>query len=195
MRKLIASAVALTCIVGMPAMAATTVDFSGHVAGSQIGNTYASLGLTFSPATFGQCAGGCPAPNPNGWFAYNAGNSFTAFFSTAQNNISFQGVTFSDTLAEAYDSSNNLIASVSESIYFPVSNQVNSLIGSGIVRVVFSDLGGPGFGPAITNLTFDAAPAGVPEPATWAMMLLGFGAVGGAMRISGRKQNASVSYA
>ena len=30
--------------------------------------------------------------------------------------------------------------------------------------------------------------AAVPEPATWAMMLLGFGAIGGAMRASRRKQ-------
>jgi hypothetical protein len=30
--------------------------------------------------------------------------------------------------------------------------------------------------------TFDIAPAGVPEPATWAMMLVGFGAIGLGMR-------------
>jgi PEP-CTERM motif-containing protein len=32
------------------------------------------------------------------------------------------------------------------------------------------------------NLVAQAAPGGVPEPATWAMMLLGFGGVGFAMR-------------
>jgi hypothetical protein len=36
---------------------------------------------------------------------------------------------------------------------------------------------------------------GVPEPATWAMMLIGFGFVGGAMRIRRRKHSVSVSYA
>ncbi|HSQ95590.1 MAG TPA: PEPxxWA-CTERM sorting domain-containing protein [Croceibacterium sp.] len=36
---------------------------------------------------------------------------------------------------------------------------------------------------------------GVPEPATWAMMLLGFGFVGGAMRNSKRRQKLTVSYA
>nr|WP_126174641.1 PEPxxWA-CTERM sorting domain-containing protein [Altericroceibacterium xinjiangense] len=35
----------------------------------------------------------------------------------------------------------------------------------------------------------------VPEPATWAMMLLGFGAIGFAMRKAKRKPNVSVSYA
>jgi hypothetical protein len=34
----------------------------------------------------------------------------------------------------------------------------------------------------------------VPEPSTWAMMLLGFGFVGGAMR-SRRRQKVTVSYA
>lgn len=37
--------------------------------------------------------------------------------------------------------------------------------------------------------------AAVPEPGTWAMMLLGFGFVGGAMRAKRRRRNVSVSYA
>lgn len=36
---------------------------------------------------------------------------------------------------------------------------------------------------------------GVPEPATWAMMLLGFGFVGGAMRSAKRRRNIALSYA
>lgn len=36
--------------------------------------------------------------------------------------------------------------------------------------------------------------AGVPEPATWAFMIFGFGAIGGAMRLQ-RKANVKVSYA
>ena len=48
------------------------------------------------------------------------------------------------------------------------------------------------------TLTLTGAQAGaVPEPATWAMMMLGFGFVGGAMRSAKRrrKQKVSVSYA
>ncbi len=37
--------------------------------------------------------------------------------------------------------------------------------------------------------------AAVPEPSTWALMLLGFGAVGGAMRMKRRKTNAALSFA
>ena len=36
--------------------------------------------------------------------------------------------------------------------------------------------------PMIDGVSFVATSAGVPEPATWALMILGFGAVGGAMR-------------
>lgn len=37
--------------------------------------------------------------------------------------------------------------------------------------------------------------AAVPEPATWALMLLGFGFVGGALRSAKRRQKVTVSYA
>ena len=43
--------------------------------------------------------------------------------------------------------------------------------------------------PGISHVDlFDGGAPGVPEPATWAMMLLGFGGIGFAMR-RGRKQN------
>lgn len=40
-----------------------------------------------------------------------------------------------------------------------------------------------------------AVAAAIPEPGTWAMMLLGFGFVGGAMRSAKRRQRLTVSYA
>lgn len=46
----------------------------------------------------------------------------------------------------------------------------------------------------VDDITFSTAGA-VPEPATWALMLLGFGFVGGAMRSAKRRQNVTVSYA
>jgi hypothetical protein len=45
------------------------------------------------------------------------------------------------------------------------------------------------------SLTFGAVASAVPEPATWAMMIGGFGMVGGTMRSARRKQKASVSFA
>ncbi|MEM8919079.1 MAG: PEPxxWA-CTERM sorting domain-containing protein [Pseudomonadota bacterium] len=72
------------------------------------------------------------------------------------------------------------------------------------------DFDGPAEGiEAGTGFTFDRTPrrgnlvlasvqAAVPEPATWAFMILGFGAIGGAMRRQkkqARKANVKVSYA
>lgn len=185
MKTFLAAASLAAAITGLaPAAQAATVviDFSGHTAGQAIDNTYASYGLTFSGATFEQCGGGCPAPNPNGWFAI--GDQFTAYFSTPQSNISFQSVSFSSTLAQAYDASNQLLASVTDNENFPISEAVNTLTGSNITYVTFSYGGGQN-GPAITNLTFNAAGA-VPEPATWAMFILGFGAIGVTLRKSRR---------
>lgn len=46
-----------------------------------------------------------------------------------------------------------------------------------------------GNGDVIDRITYDvAAAAGVPEPATWALMILGMGAVGGALRTSRKRQ-------
>lgn len=47
-----------------------------------------------------------------------------------------------------------------------------------------------GSGPVVTPVPT----GGVPEPSTWAMMLLGFGFVGGAMRAAKRKQELTTSY-
>ncbi len=50
------------------------------------------------------------------------------------------------------------------------------------------------FQQGVDNVSIDAQVAAVPEPATWAFMIFGFGAVGGAMRRQ-RKANVKVSYA
>lgn len=50
----------------------------------------------------------------------------------------------------------------------------------------------PGGGFTVFNVTSAAVGNTVPEPATWALLILGFGAVGGAMR---RRFTSRVSYA
>jgi hypothetical protein len=47
------------------------------------------------------------------------------------------------------------------------------------------------FGFATTTISNFSAPTGVPEPATWAMMLLGFGAIGYSMRRNRRVSSAA----
>ncbi|MXP44587.1 PEPxxWA-CTERM sorting domain-containing protein [Altererythrobacter sediminis] len=48
--------------------------------------------------------------------------------------------------------------------------------------------------PMIDAVSFQAVTSAVPEPMTWMLMLLGFGAMGAAMR-KRSKQTSSVSYA
>jgi hypothetical protein len=47
-------------------------------------------------------------------------------------------------------------------------------------------------GPAVIRFDVNGAPAGVPEPATWAMMLAGFGGLGAAIR--NRRAKAALAY-
>jgi hypothetical protein len=174
---LLGAALAFAAAVGTAHAGTVTVDFSGLTDGQSVGNTYASEGLTFSPdAMVETCSGGCPLPNPDGNFA-NTGDTtaFTADFAAPQSDITFQSVSFSSTLAQAFNSSNVLVDSVTDDEDFPVSNQINTLSGVGITRVEFSYNGGQ-VGPAITNLTFDAS--AVPEPSTWLLMFAGIGGIG-----------------
>ncbi len=168
---------------------ATTIDFSGYSDGTQIGNLYASEGLTFSGATIGTCSGGCPLPNINGNFAYGEG-SFTIDFSHVQSDITFQTVSYSSTLAEAYNAQGQLVASVVDNEGYPISGDIDSLVAPGIVSVVFSYDGGYNV-PAITNLTF----AGVPEPSAWALMLAGVAGIGGMLRQAKKTARARLSAA
>jgi hypothetical protein len=64
--------------------------------------------------------------------------------------------------------------------------------GSGIIGAP-PQIRNPSFTGRITYNLASVAP--VPEPATWAMMIGGFGMVGGAMRSARRKRNVAVSYA
>lgn len=66
---------------------------------------------------------------------------------------------------------------------------VDGSIFSGFASAYF---GATGIGIAVDRLVItDAPPAGVPEPASWAMMIGGFGMVGGALR---SRRKAAVSF-
>ena len=74
----------------------------------------------------------------------------------------------------------------------PLCNWTAAGVGfAGIAKSV--EFEGPSGYFAFDDLAFGVAPpsGAVPEPATWALMLLGFGAIGGAMR----RQRTRVAYA
>ncbi|WP_082992669.1 PEPxxWA-CTERM sorting domain-containing protein [Erythrobacter sp. QSSC1-22B] len=94
-----------------------------------------------------------------------------------------------------YDSSGGIIEQVTSAPSFGFFGIVNSM---GAARAEVDFVGGNGYAP--TDDWQAAArrvivPGAVPEPSTWAMMLLGFGFVGGGMRSAKRRQKVTVSYA
>lgn len=87
------------------------------------------------------------------------------------------------------DSTNAAVASYT---YSPTTTPFTSAgfsytgTGTGAVRLSISGVGNSGqFGGAVDNVAI----AAVPEPATWGMMIAGFGVIGGALRTRRRSPN------
>lgn len=205
-------------LTAMPATAsATVINFDVDGSGSTIASDtpittqYANLGVTFQGWENGQAVDISAAPDPDGITAPSAPNVLTncavvgtfcpsnradvvnILFASAASGISFQ----LDTLGSAsvtfnlYDSLNNLLETQTVtsggSLYVPVTFSA-----TGVSRI-------EGLQPydswawAMDDLSFNIA--GVPEPSTWATMLLGFGFVGGAMRMRRRQGKLAASRA
>jgi hypothetical protein len=127
-------------------------------------------------------------------------NSLTFSFVSPVTAFGFNwGASNESWILSAYDASDALIASYS----VPESQYSNAgdfygIAASGIARGVLTQTSF-NFDPVdyvlIDNLRYVAGDLGaVPEPESWALMLLGFGVVGGAMRSAKRRQALRVSY-
>lgn len=183
MRKSLLGTTAAICLAfaATPALASTTIDFettaggSPTVTGTSVANDYASLGLTFTDARYFQCGGGCPSPSEGHFIS---GANVTSGFSVVVNGttdvFSFENVSNSSGSAAAFD----LFGTLLQTLNFSAYPGTNSFSVTGIHSVVFST--NSAFG--VDNFTFNAVNGGVPEPATWAMMLIGFAGIGYAMR-------------
>lgn len=125
--------------------------------------------------------------------------SSITFSPTAGNLVSFRGLNFFPGSAtqviywfEVRDALNNLIASANGDST-PGAFNPNTAYFSGPLTLLFRNSSG---GLVIDDVTVDVigSATAVPEPATWAMMLAGFGAVGYAMRRRA-KVRTNVSFA
>lgn len=157
----------------------------------------AMAGQAQAAAPLALCAVTDITPNAEacaGWFAGNLNSNSPADVAATTAALLSLGLVYDGTWEEKLDGLNG-----SHTVDF-------ATLLTGIVYVGFhhgNGQGGPGNGTAFYRLDAGAGldqftlfynassnavlfangvPRGVPEPATWAMMLLGFGAVGGAMR-------------
>lgn len=207
---------ASTVLFGSAAQATVTITFDAPQAGytpspqfvtQNIYDQFASLGILFRTAgnyalgaTAGDCTGGvgsdpvhlygsgsdypgCGDTTPNIDFLFvDPANSAVASFTTAFSLLVTDG---SGTTLTAYDALGNILGIATTTSGF------NERIGiSGVGDIARVNVTTPFDATAYDDLQFaDVASTGaVPEPGTWAMMLLGFGAVGFAMRRSARRR-------
>lgn len=189
----------------MPA-SAVVIDFDDLPVGTVLSNQYA--GVTFTANAFsgpggpngdwasntnltivaadGADVGGLGTPSLvsgnlvrsfNGWLAENGDPSLIISFASAVSNVSltFAGVSnANNTQIFAYDGATLLGSVMGESMgQFTLSYSAPSITSIVVTPGDFQDWVG------FDNLTFSGA---VPEPASWAMMIAGFGLVGAAMR-------------
>ncbi len=185
---LAATAVAAVAFAATAA-SADTINFGQGSSGLTSGGvsyTVTDPGAGVSVLTQGSSwAGIFPTGGPVLFDNYVAG-AVTFNFATAIASLTGVGIEsnyyggYTATLA-AYDGLGNLIDSdvISfTSTYAPGTVPNWSVFGSGIVKVVVSSTNdGAGIGIGSSSLS-----GGVPEPAAWALMLVGFGAMGAMVR-------------
>lgn len=168
------------------AHASITIDFSGLPDNSA---SYTESGVTFTPQTPGlfdveNAPNGTPAliaRDGNGDFP-----ALRADFSALANFVSVDigdfGTDADFLYLRAFDAANNLLGAASYLI--PPSFEgmhTLSVAAANIDYVLFGGSGQAGSSVYSDNFTFEIQ-RGVPEPGTWALMLLGFGGLGGVLR-------------
>ncbi len=212
-KKYILTALAMLTLPSAANAAVITLTFEGIGDLNPVGSFYGAQGIVFSPDTLAVVdadAGGSGniANEPSGqtaMFFLNANNATLNYAAGFDTGFSFF---YSSSLAATVNVYDGLNATGSILGSLNLTGQFNAncagdpngqfcnwtAVGinfAGIARSI--DFGGTANQVAFDDITFGSAtPGGVPEPAAWAMMLAGFGLVGGAMR---RRQKVSVSYA
>ncbi len=144
-----------------------------------------------------------PDPDNNKYLAVQAGGTFTVGLGAGVSVFSFVFGTLDtyNTLRLFFSDSTSQLFTGAEIIGLANSQTNPSTYAGATGRVTYNAAGGS----QITSAQFastgfdafeiDAIAAGVPEPGTWAMMLLGFGVAGGVMRRRKSKVTTRVAFA
>lgn len=198
-----ALAAALLAVCTNPASAAVLTFDDAYAALSDAGNPatfYSSDGVTISGDYFG-VIGGLSNGDPGGWglegtngsafLGCNDGNSCSPTFTFANpvNDVSLD-IGLANHWSATFTVSGYLDGSLVSSDTFTISDPNNrggtwdtfSLNGNVDKVVVTDSFSSPGFAYGLDNVSFSPATAAVPEPASWAMLLIGFGMVGAVTR-------------
>ncbi len=211
MKKLLLASAALLALPGTANAAVTVLTFEGLGNVTPVGNFYAPEYI-FSNDTLAiidSDAGGTGniANEPSGntvMFFLNANNAVlnvTNGFTTGFSFFYSSSRAVSVNVYDGLDATGNLLGTLNLGAQYndncvgdPNGQFCNwTAVGVAFGGTAYSiDFGGTANQVAFDNITFGSKdPGGVPEPAAWAMMLAGFGLVGGAMR----RRQANVSFA
>ena len=207
---LLAASILASGAIAVQATAATTViTFDEYAAQNNNGalptNLYAALGVTFSSSDDGSTWGGIGAGDPGNWGVNGTnGTNFQGF-----NGESYaETLTFTSVMslfqvdATRTGGSSNGVVTISAFLNGVAAGSTLATLGNINSWSTLSFAGGfnslsiagtgSGFHPfALDNVRFTTA--AVPEPATWGLMVLGFGMIGAAAR--SRKVKTTVVYA
>lgn len=181
-KHVIAAATLAAALVATAPAHAVTIGFDDRSHLEAVTNQYAGLGVTFAGATILQ------APNYNVEsypphsgtnVIYNEVGDIRLTFSSLISNFSAYASTSSTLVLTAYGVGGNVIgfSSLGQTLN---TNAFIGITGNGIASVLFSS--GSQNNTTLDDITFDAMTSAAPEPGTWAMMILGFGFAGVALR-------------
>lgn len=130
-----------------------------------------------------------------GTFTFDAGQTFTTaifqgFFGNSEVSSSAEGyLTLDGITIGTCPSTGPCQAGPGLPIHYEFSPSEFSIFADGSATLVYNQTGCCIIRLAESTLTLRAVEGSVPEPATWAMMLIGFGAIGGSLRHRRRTQN------
>ena len=210
--KSVAASVMLVAGTSAASAAITVIDFEGVGNLNPVGNFYASQGIVFSEDTLALVdsdSGGSgnfanePSPNTIMFFT-NSNNAILNYAAGFQTGFSFfytSSVATSVTVWDGVDGAGNLLGTLNLAAQFGtncVGDPGGSFCNFTAVGVTFAgtaksiNFAGTAGRTGFDDITFgsDVAGGGVPEPASWAMLIAGFGLVGAAAR---RRRNVAVA--
>jgi hypothetical protein len=199
MHKMITAAAAAAALFAASAASAATLDF-------QFDNANSSVNVTNNPTAciFGSCPLNAQILTPFSNLSLNAGQSATFDFAqfTIGNGFGSGSADLDATLAFTLPTAGPASTTGSGSYFhtnavwiFPSTTtgslswadpvqQFTATDGS-VFTVQFNDLKGFKVGDSVTDtvtITADSIAAGVPEPGVWAMLIIGLGMIGTALR-------------